>query len=767
MLSPEKVAASPPHGGELEDGNGLGIDVEKVFAVVRRQWRIVALGVIVASLTGLAYTLTAVPLYTATASLLIDRGNNGLVKQLTMDDMTIEDEASIFSQVEVLKSETIGLAVVDNLGLSDNSEFVASTASLASNVRNLLSKALDASRWFTSKGIDGELSEKRRRQALGQILNNMQISRVGRSYVLSVSYTSASPVLASQIATGIADAYIVDKLNSKYDATRRASDWLQTRIEELKQSALNTDLAVQKFRADNGLLNSGTNGQLITDQQLSELNSALITAQSETAKARAKYDRIQQIIQSGQSDAIVTDVLDSSISNELRQKYLAASKLEAEISSRLGENHVRAVQLRNEMSEYRRLMFEELNRIAESYKSELDVAQARERDLHANLDKAKNQSAVAGETGVQLRELERSADTYRNLYQTFLQRYQEAMQQQSFPITEARIITRPETPTSPSYPQKGVTITLFAVFGALIGAAAGSLREFRDRFFRTGQQVREELNLEFLGIAPIIATAVRTTEPNADRGSHLRTISRVNNTTDYVVEHPLSAFAETLRSAKIAIDIEGTAATQCAKVVGVVSTLPGEGKSTISSNLAELLAMQGARVLLIDCDLRNPGATRALARHANAGLMEVLTGAASLKDLLLLNEKTGLAFLPAVVKRRVPHSSELLASEAMNALLESAKAKFDYVILDLPPLAPVVDARAIAGRVDEFIFVIEWGRSSRKVVRQTLERSIEVFNRCAGVILNKVDNKKMKLYRAHGSTEYYYSTYISYYNDNN
>lgn len=200
-------------------------------------------------------------------------------------------------------------------------------------------------------------------------------------------------------------------------------------------------------------------------------------------------------------------------------------------------------------------------------------------------------------------------------------------------------------------------------------------------------------------------------------------------------------------------------------MIGVASTLPTEGKSTISMNFAELLAMQGARTLLIDCDLRNPGTTLSLARHAEAGLVEVLTEGRPMKELLLLNDKTRLAFLPAVVKRRIPHSSQLLSSSAMNELLDSVRTSFDYIILDLPPLAPVVDARAIAAQVDAFLFVVEWGKTTRKVVRSTLRTNLEIVDKCIGVILNKVDNEKMKLYRAYGSSEYYHSRYTSYYRE--
>lgn len=759
-MSPDHIVSRARDNWGEDDNASETINIEKLAAMARRQWRVVAVSVIVFAIIGILYIATAVPLYTSAASILIDRGSGGIVNRLSMDDVPTEDDASVLSQVELLKSDTIGLSVVDKLKLSDDPLFMASNSSVIGSITATLKSILNFSSWFSAADVTLDEAEIKRRLALANVKDNMEIERVGRSYVLTISFTSPSSEMSSRIAGAIADAYIVDKLDSKFDATRRASTWLQERIEELRQKSLETDLAVQKFRTQNGLMATG--GQLITDQQLSELNSALIVAQADTAKTKAKYERIKSIVDSGQSDAIVTDVLDSSISNDLRGKFLAASKLEADIADRLGPNHIRAVRLRAEMKEYQRLMFEELGRIAESYRSEYDVAQAREKSLVESVSKAQGASAMAGETQVQLRELERSAETYKNLYQTFLQRYQEAIQQQSFPITEARVITRPVKPQNPSYPRKPLVLALAMFLGAALGCGLGAIREFRDRFFRTGEQVREELDLEFLGLAPLLKGEATISSASED-AKHPRELRRVNSISNYVVDHPMSAFAETLRSAKIAIDLG--VKERRTKVIGIVSTLPGEGKSTIAVNFAELLAMQGARTILIDCDMRNPGSTRAIGRHAEAGLLEAILENQPMKDLLLIDPKTKLAFLPAVVKRRIPHSSELLSSDAMNTILETARANFDYVVLDLPPLAPVVDARAISSKVDGFLFIVEWGRTSRRVVRSTLWSDPEVANKCVGAILNKVDAEKMKLYRAYGSSEYYYSRYSSYYRE--
>ncbi len=288
-------------------------------------------------------------------------------------------------------------------------------------------------------------------------------------------------------------------------------------------------------------------------------------------------------------------------------------------------------------------------------------------------------------------------------------------------------------------------------------------REFRDRFFRTGEQVRDVLGLEFLGNTPLVQNKPGTDVlPKGQEGPP--TATRPSSVARYTVDHPLSSFAETLRSTRLAIDL-GIPPKTGARVVGVVSALPSEGKSTISINLAQLLAGQGARVLLLDADIRNPGATRALGRHAAEGLLEVLLEGRNMRDVLLHDEKTRLAFLPTVVKQRVPHSSELLTSAQMYKLLAEAGSLFDYIIVDLPPLGPVVDARAMAGRIDGFVFVTEWGKTARRAVRNTIENEVQIRKKCLGVILNKVDTEKLKLYRAYGSSEYYHARYTRYYHD--
>ena len=343
---------------------------------------------------------------------------------------------------------------------------------------------------------------------------------------------------------------------------------------------------------------------------------------------------------------------------------------------------------------------------------------------------------------VQLRELEREAETYRTLYQSFLQRYQETIQQQSFPMTEARVITAASPPSIPSYPKRSLIMAFSLVLGLMAGAGIGALREYRDRVFHMASQVRDELGLDFLGMLQVVDHPAYK-KVGAERRDPKQVTPR-DSLQRYSIDHPLSGFSETLRSIKVAADL--SLADRKPKIIGVISVLPNEGKSTVSKNFASLLAHLGAKTLLIDGDLRNPGLTRALAAHADAGILEAIRGDRALRDLLLSEPDSGLLFLPAVIRKRVQHTSEVLSSPGMRSVLTEGAKDFDYVVVDLPPLAPVVDVRAAASLFDAFVFVIEWGRTARLMVETMLAADKLLYDKCIGVVFNKVQLSKLNLY---------------------
>jgi succinoglycan biosynthesis transport protein ExoP len=746
-----------------ETASSEAVDIDKIVIAARRQWKIVATFGAVGMILGAIYALTAVPLYVSSTNLLIDPKTRQIVDQLSAAAGVMDDEGSVLSQVEILSSQKIALDVVDKLDLTNNAEFQAGGRSPLGSVTRTIRSVLNFRSWFNSDTLAAD-REVERQQAANAVRGGLTAERVGRSYVLSISYTSPSAELSAKIANAIAESYLTDQLDSKYEATRRASEWLQQRIAELKQKALESDLAVQKFKSSNNLISTG--GQLISDQQLTQLNSQLIVAQSATASAKSKYDQIQNIIKSGEIDASVTESLNSPVVTGFQQKYLDALRRETDIASRLGPDHLQAVRLRNEMQDYKRLMFTELSRIAEASYSTYQIALANEKSAEKQVQDATGVSSNANDAQVQLRQLERESETYKSLYANFLQRYQEATQQQSFPITEARVISKAIAPQRPSKPKKSLILGISLFAGLLLGAGAGGYREYRERYFRTGDQVRSTLDLEYLGQIPLESDTIYENKDGDDDGtteSASRMTRPQRSLLNFAIDHPLSSFAEALRAVRLASDIVSVA--ERGRIIGVVSALPGEGKSTISVNLAQLLAHQGSRVLLIDGDLRAAGASKAIAPHAERGLVEVLTAGLSVKDAILMDSRTRLAVLPVAHGRRTPYSAELLASPQMAQLLDSMRQNFDYVVIDLPPMGAVVDARAVAPLLDCNVLVTEWGKTPKSTVKRAIEGNTLLYEKCLGVILNKVDMGRIGLYAETDTNYYFNSRYGSYYRE--
>jgi succinoglycan biosynthesis transport protein ExoP len=718
------------------------INADQLLRVFSRQWLVVASCIGFAILAAVGYTMTAVPLYTSDAQILIDSNNGRLVEELAAIGGVITDDGSVLSQVELIKSDSIALSVADRLALIDDSEFMANQTSLLGSVLGFLVN-LSRPAGFADDFGYAMSPEQARQLARAKLQGGLDVRRVGRTYVLVVSYRSTSPALSAKVAQGYVEAYLADQLSSKYDAATRATTWMEERIAALRKQSLDSDLAVQKFRAENGLITAG--GELLSDQQLVQLNAQLVSAQGDTAAAEAKLQSIREIINAGDVDAVVTDAISNSIINDMRSKYLATARREAEVATLLGSEHETVIGLRAEMDEYRRQMFEELGRIAASDENAVAVARAHQQSLEGKVRDATVISASANDSMVQLRELQREADAYRELYQTFLQRYQEAANQQSFPVTEARIISDASHPTRPTEPSLLRALAVAIAAGAVIGGLIAAVREFRDRNFRTGEQVRSKLGLEFLGAVPLLrdGKARRTRALGGILERAPKTIARTRSLTSYVVDQPQSQFAETLRGVKIALDI--IARDKKTKTIGVVSCSPGEGKSIIAINLAQLLARQGMKTLLIDGDLRNPFATRALVSEATNGLNEALLEGTAISELVQHDDETGLALLPASGKRATPYSSELLSSAGFDRVMAEAQS-YEYIVIDLPPLATLVDARSIVGKVDTFLLVVEWGRTSRSFVLNTLSREWMVADKCAGVVLNKVNTAKQRLY---------------------
>jgi len=739
--------------GQTEPSWGLGPIaqlLEQLTAFLWRQYRVFAAAVACALALGGVYLIATPAYFTAKTMVVID-GNQArsVWTQRQQTNETVVDAGRLDTQVELLKSEKIALAVIRELRLLDGPEFAEPTGALRM-LANLVA--------WKDRSEDANLQN-----ALSSFLRRRAVNRVGRSYLLEISYSSTSPDRAAAIANALAEAYIVDQLETKYQATRRASSWLQNRINELRAQSLAAERAVVDFKEKNNIVDVGPAGsnRLIAEQQLAELNSQLINARVATNEANARLDRIVSLMNKNIREATVPDSLKNEVINRLRNQYLDLAARESNWSQRYGEDHLAVTNIRHQMEDLRTSIADELKRLAASYASEYEIAKARERSLEKSLNSLISEGQVTKRDQVGLNELESGAKAYRTIYDSFLQHYTEVIQQQSFPIAEARVVGEATPPQRKSGPLTVPVLAFSGVLGLMLGAGFAALREILNHSFRTARQVEEALHAPCLSILPKLAPAtsadrLRRRIPGASDAAQRPPVldagtgpdkvaagapraSRTDAMLRHVVDDPFSPFTEGVRAIKIAAELQ--AAIKANKVIGVTSTLATEGKSTVACNLAQLMAHARKRVVLVDADLRKPSLGSSIDPPPSLGLRDVLSGKAALSDALRIDAASGLSILPSLAEEGLVHTDAIVSSNEFRALIDRLREDFDFVILDLPPLGPVVDVRAAAQAIDSIVFVIEWGRTRISVVARHLEAAPEVYDRIAGFVLNKAEGK--------------------------
>lgn len=739
---PKMLQLLKPEEREIERADYVSPD--QMFAAAlgfaRRQYPIFLVTMLITLALGAAYLVVVRSTYTAQATIIIDtRKLQPYTSQNSLFTEVPVDSPAVDSQLELIKSDNIARSVIRDLHLAQEPEFSRYGGGFVGNLLYYFYQLFEPG---------DESQDEIERRALREFSNNLSAKRVGVTYVIEIAYRSALPGRAAQVANAVAEAYINDQLDAKYQSARRAGDWLSSRIQELKQQAISADRSIVDFKSKNNIVDAG--GRSISEQQVAEINSQLLAARTVTADARARLDRIEQVMKSDVRDATVTDTLRSDVVSKLRTQYLDIANREADLSARYGVNHLAAVNLRNQMREIAKSITAELGRLAETYKSDYEIAKQREDEAQRALDAAVARSQIGGQAQVQLKELESNSQTYRSMYETFLQRYTESIQQQSFPITEARIISSAGRPSKRSSPKTILVLSMACAGGLMLGFGIGLMRDLSDRVVRTSDQVERLLGADCLATLPVLpapALQPNDTPPSphemqADAGAFWA-----------VVSSPFSRYAEGIRSIKSAIDLNSR--LRSGRVVGLSSALPGEGKSTTAAGLALLSAQSGHKVILIDADLRNPSLTKLMAPNAAAGLVEVVLGQRKFEDVVLREGTTGLDFLPAVIHTPIAHTSEILASEGMRALIERFSSMYDYIIIDLSPLAPVIDVRATGHFIPTYLLVLEWGKTNIDVLERALANARPVRENLLGVVMNKADTNLLKRYEGYGTSYYY------------
>ena len=758
--------------------------VSSFIRFLRRQFPIIIFVALLTTGLGAVYVLTKSPIYTAQASMMIDTHKLKMFQkqELPIVDNSV-DNGMVESEVEILESENVSIPVIKRFHLTTDPEFTGHSGGLLDTVTSRILGLLGRD---APKGDYEQL-----RRATTVFTNHLTVKRVRSSYIIQIGFDSLDPQRAADIANAVADQYIVDQLEGKLQATRQAGVWLKDRLRELSDEASTAQRAVVEFKAKNNIVNTGgTDKRLVNEQQVAELNSQLVIARAQVSESRARLDRIETVLRADSPDATVdatvTDTLKNDVITKLRSQYLELAAREGDWAARYGKTHLAVVNLRNQMSEIRNSILNELRRIAESYKSDFAIAKQRQTGIEQELEQAVAQSQVTNRAEVELTELESNAKSYRALYDDFLQRYMESVQQQSFPITEARVVTPAARPLTKSQPQTILALLLSAAGGLILGLGIAHLRDLSDRVFRTRSQVESLLGRECLATVPRIkvekpqarlppprksevteeakpSNSMEEPEPPAeDPVSELtvpRSIVRRDQMLWQAADFPLSPFAESIRSIKMAVHLaspgKSTKFRKQNKVLGITSSLPNEGKSTIAASLAQLMSHSGRNVILVDCDLRAQRLTRAMAPDAKAGILEVTAGEASLEEVVWKDPSTSLSFLPAVSPLYLHNTGEILGADETKALFDNLRKTYDYVIVDLAPLVPNVDVRATRRLVDYYLFVVEWGRTKIDLVERALTEAAGIYDGVLGVVLNKVDSGALRRHEGYDSYVHY------------
>jgi polysaccharide biosynthesis transport protein len=731
-----------------------GIDLRTAINFVWRQWKLIASVAAFAVIVGAVYLLRVTPLYTATAQLLLDpRKEKAVGQDAIMSDSQL-DLPTIESQMAIIRSSALLRRVVEKEKLVNDVEFGAAPASdpgqgLLGALRALLSRTSDADKKQNIKNTDSSVELGTLPTDINTAIENLKgaitVTRAGQAYVISVSFTSANPVKAARLANAVADAYVVDKLDARFEAAKRASTWLSDRLVELRQQLRQSEEAVARFRSDNNLSGSTPSASLNQDQ-LAQLNGRLVQARAEAADKKARLDLLAKIEARGGNIASLPDFMTSGAVAELRKQASELSRQEADLLARYSGAHPAVVNLRAQLGDIQRSINSEVRRAAASIRNEYDLAKARQEAVEKTLREVTGASDLDNSKSITLRELERTAAVNKSLFEDFLQRAKLTQEQSTFEARDARVITPALPPSAPSSPKKLQVILISLIVGLIGGSGAAYAIETLNAGFTTPRQIEDTLDL------PLLASISRFEFKELVLDGASLTIP------EFPLVKPLSRFSEAIRSLRSAIQMSDV--DHPPKVLQFTSTIPSEGKTTLALAYAASGAQSGLKVLIIDGDLRHPSTSRYLGSDKELGLVEYLVGDADLPSVLRYSEKLRGWYLSAGGKTQNP--PDLLASERFKSLVGTLREEFDLVIIDTPPMGPVIDPLIVSQLVDKMIFVVRWASTARELVAHSIER-LSGRKKVAGVVFNHVVDSQAKKYGKYAYNYYYGGRYYKKY----
>lgn len=677
--------------------------------ILRRRYLTLILIVVVALAVMLALIWQIAPKYESSARLRIDPSRSALTSPRESTG-GLSDEA-IDTEVTVLGSLDLAREVVKRLNLVNDPE-------------------------FKPKGESRGVGPEEQLNSISQaVMAHLDVRREKLTYIIDVAFESSNPVKAAKIANGFAETYIATRIGGRTSTAESQVVFLTQQLEKLGAEVRLADARLAQYRASAGIVEGGTNGT-ITDQQVAPLSTQLASAESAAAEARAKLAQARQQVAAGGLDA-VSDVRSSPVIADLRRQLAEVTRNLGEISARYGDRHPETIKVKQQVLALNSQIQDEANRTVGSLQAEANAASASAASLSGALRSLKSQQATNTNASVIASGFQRDAESKRAAYDRTAQMRQEALQSARNVISNAEIVDRAQTPPYPTAPNKRLLAAAAIVIAFMLGLGVITLQELLTPGMRSIADIEGQLKLALLASVPKVPGRKNRLSP-----------------ADSLIDQPASVFAEALRNARASI--LGVRSTSGPRIVAFTSALPEEGKTTTALSFARILGMNGTKTLLVDCDLRKASLQALVEMRAEAGLVEVLHGDARLDDAIVSDRVDNLDLL--LVNDRLFTAEDMFGDGKMPKLLEELKRRYKVIILDLPPVMGVADARALAVQADIAVMVVRWGSTPPRAAGSALSWLRGDGANVVGAIYTMVDPNS----EAAGGL-FYSSKYAAYY----
>lgn len=725
----------------------FGVELRQFLRILGDRRRIIMAAVSVVTLFVLLVAFQLPPRYTATTQVLIDPKQTRVLDVQAIISGLSPEATEVESQVHVVRSEALVGRLVDRLNLTEDAEFndaLRGASFLPAIGRALAGLIPDGWRG----GATGEAAfvtseeeaQRRRNDVVQNVLERLKVRRNETSLVIDISLTSASPTKAAKMANALADLYILDQLETKFEQTRRATSWLNERLGLLRADLRLSEEAVEAFKAEHNLLGSAQ-GLTLDNQQLAELHKNLILARTAREEAEVRLQQIREISGSGGGLNRVANVVTSDLLTQLRQEQVRLIGERSTLASRYQPRHPKMVEVQSELDNLALKMRDEVRRIIMELENNVAVAKARERALEGSLGQQSVKSAGQNQLEIQLRQLELEAESNKQIYEAFLQRFKSLTDQDSIQQSDARVISQATVPRYPSFPNKKMIVAGGLAFGLMLGVFLALLVERLDHGVKTAAQLEALTGHRTVAVVPMVGG---TAGPLAH---------------DYVLQKPLSAYSEAIRALQNAILL--STGREPARSVVITSSLPDEGKSTVSLSLARLAARSGKRTVLVDCDLRRPSVSQLLPElNWQATIIDVLAGEKPLEAALVTDPASGLHVLGA--REGGDRSPELVNSDAMRTLMKALQTRYDFVVIDSPPILPVGDTLVLSRLAETVVYVARWENTPRDAITTGLQALADAGASLVGTVLSQVDFERYTRF-SYGDAGSHYRRYQGYY----